>query len=88
MPPLRGSLVVITGEIDTMVREVFRTWLARRGAQLGSGVSARTTHLVIARNPGNSKIQAAAKQNAGPRPGGIPPILVMDQTEFFTTYGE
>jgi NAD-dependent DNA ligase len=79
---LRGQVVVITGEIDSMTREQFRVWLAKRGAKLGSGINGATTVLVIARNPGQSKIKAAAKQNADPyRPEG--PILVMTQTEFF-----
>lgn len=87
-PSIRGAVVVVTGEIDTMTREQFRGWLLRRGAALGGSVGPATTHLVIARKPGRSKITAAAKQNAGPRSSGLPPIAVLNQTQFFTTYGE
>ena len=64
---LAGVSVVVTGTLDSMSREAAEAAVVARGGKATSGVSKKTTYLVIGANPGASKVSKAAES-------GVPTI--------------
>jgi DNA ligase (NAD+) len=59
---LSGKTFVLTGTLDRLTRDEARARLLAQGAVVSDGVSARTSYLVVGRDPG-SKLDAARRLN-------------------------
>ena len=69
---LAGMALVVTGTLDGYDRDGAKAVIVRHGGRAASGVSARTTALVVGVKPGNSKVAKAEAL-------GVP---VWDEDEF------
>ena len=59
--PLAGQTIVITGTFEGYDRDEAKEILEAAGATVASGVSKKTTMLLIGQNPGQAKIEKARK---------------------------
>jgi DNA ligase (NAD+) len=64
---LSGISVVVTGTLESMSREAAEAAVVARGGKATSGVSKKTTYLVVGANPGASKVTKAEQS-------GVPTI--------------
>jgi DNA ligase (NAD+) len=64
---LAGVSVVVTGTLESMSREEAEAEVVARGGKATSGVSKKTTYLVVGGNPGAGKVTKAAES-------GVPTI--------------
>ena len=64
---LAGVSVVVTGTLESMSREAAEAEVVARGGKATSGVSKKTTYLVVGANPGAGKVTKAAES-------GVPTI--------------
>ena len=69
---LTGVSVVVSGTLESMSREEAEAAVVTRGGKATSGVSKKTTFLVVGANPGANKVTKAAES-------GVPTI---DETGF------
>jgi DNA ligase (NAD+) len=59
--PLKGQTVVLTGSLESMSRDEAKEAVAAAGGRASSSVSGRTDLLVVGRDPGDRKTEAAEK---------------------------
>ena len=64
---LTGVSVVVSGTLESMSREEAEAAVVTRGGKATSGVSKKTTYLIVGANPGASKVTKAAES-------GVPTI--------------
>lgn len=74
--------MVITGTIPGIPRDAFDRWLKRQGCKLGKSVSRETEILIVAVDPGQSKLRAAQKRQADGSP-----VEIFELKAFAQLYG-
>jgi DNA ligase (NAD+) len=75
--PLAGQLFVITGTLDGLTRDEARELLEKRGAEVGSSVTRKTTALIVGGSPG-SKLEKARELG----------LKILDEAEFRELVGK
>lgn len=73
---LAGQTIVVSGVFETIEREALKTLITKAGGKVGSGVTSKTTLMVIGNNVGPAKLKKA--EDLGTK--------IMSESEFFTTY--
>lgn len=73
---LSGQVIVVSGVFSTIEREALKELIISHGGKVGSGVTSKTTLMVIGDNVGPSKLQKAEALGT----------KIMTEDEFFNTY--
>lgn len=73
---LSGQIIVVSGVFSTIEREALKDLIMTHGGKVGSGVTSKTTLMVIGDNVGPSKLQKAEALGT----------KIMTEEEFFNTY--
>lgn len=73
---LSGQIIVVSGVFSTIERETLKELITSHGGKVGSGVTSKTTLMVIGDNVGPSKLQKAEALGT----------KIMTEEDFFNTY--
>ncbi|MDO4695667.1 NAD-dependent DNA ligase LigA [Porphyromonas sp.] len=73
---LSGHVIVVSGVFSTIDREALKELIVRHGGKVGSGITSKTTLMVVGENVGPSKLQKA--QALGTK--------ILSEQDFFNTY--